>query len=60
MEAPPTAYIVVQDGRKYYENISFIQRVESYQTPIQTIEIGGVAAVRVYRDEQFAELRIGR
>jgi 4-amino-4-deoxy-L-arabinose transferase-like glycosyltransferase len=60
MEAPPTAYIVVQDGRKYYENISFIQKVESYQMPIQTVEIGGAAAVRVYRDEQFAELRIGR
>lgn len=60
MEAPPTAYVVIQDGRKYYENISFIQKVESYQTPIQTIAIGGAAAVRVYRDEQFAELRIGR
>ena len=60
MEAPPMAYIVVQDGRKYYENIAFIQKVESYQTPIQTVEIGGAAAVRVYRDETFAELRIGR
>jgi len=60
MEAPPTAYIVVQDGRKYYENIAFIEKVESYQTPIQTVEIGGAPAVRVYRDEQFVELRIGR
>lgn len=59
-EAPPTAYVVVQDGRKYFENISFIQKVESYQVPIQTVEIGGAAAVRVYRDEQFAELRSGR
>ena len=60
MLAPPTAYIVVQDGRKYFENMPFIQRVESYQVPIHTIEIDGAAAVRVYRDEQFAELRIGR
>ena len=60
MEAPPSAYVVVQDGRKYFENISFIQRVEFYQVPIQTIDIGGAAAVRVYRDEQFAELRSGR
>ena len=60
MLAPPTAYIVVQDGRKYFENMPFIQRVESYQAPIHTIEIDGAAAVRVYRDEQFAELRIGR
>jgi hypothetical protein len=60
MEAPPTAYVVVQDGRKYFENISFIQKVESYQVPIQTIEIDGAPAVRIYRDEQFAELRSGR
>jgi len=60
MEAPPTAYVVVQDGRKYLENISFIQKVESYQAPIQTVEIGGAAAVRVYRDEQFALLRRGQ
>jgi len=60
MEAPPTAYVVVQDGRKYFENISFIQKVESYQAPIQTVEIAGAAAARIYRDEQFAELRIGR
>ena len=56
----PQPMLSVQDGRKYFENISFVQRVESYQAPIQTVEIGGAAAVRVYRDEQFAELRIGR
>jgi hypothetical protein len=60
MEAPPTAYVVIQDGRAYFENISFVQKVESYQEPIHTVEIGGAAAVRIYRDEQFAELRIGR
>jgi len=60
LQAPPSAYVVVQDGRKYFENIAFIQKVESYQAPIHTVEIAGAAAVRVYRDEQFAELRIGR
>jgi hypothetical protein len=60
MEASPSSYVVIQDGRKYFENISFIQKVESYQVPIQTVEIGGAAAVRVYRDAQFAELRSGR
>ena len=60
MEAPPSSYVVIQDGRKYFENISFIQKVESYQVPIQTIEIDGAPAVRIYRDEQFAELRNGR
>jgi hypothetical protein len=58
--APPSAYVVVQDGREYFENRSFVQRVEHYQVPIQTVTIGGAAAVRVYRDEQFAELRNGR
>ncbi len=56
MAAPPSSYVVIQDGRKYFENIAYIQRVESYQVPIHTIEIGGAPAVRVYRDEQFAEL----
>jgi 4-amino-4-deoxy-L-arabinose transferase-like glycosyltransferase len=57
---PPFAFLVVQDGRKYFENVSFIQRVESYQAPIYTVEIGGAAAARIYRDEELAELRAGR
>jgi hypothetical protein len=60
MAAPPSAYIVVQDGRKYFENLSFVQRVERYQVPVQTVAIDGTTAVRVYRDEEFAELRNGR
>jgi hypothetical protein len=60
MEAPPASYLVIQDGRKYFENISFIQKVESYLVPIHTVEIGGAPAVRVYRDQYFAELRSGR
>jgi hypothetical protein len=56
-EAPPVSYLVVQDGRTYFENISFLRRVESYQSPVQTIEIGGATAVRVYRDETFADLK---
>jgi 4-amino-4-deoxy-L-arabinose transferase-like glycosyltransferase len=60
VEAPPNAYLVIQDGRKYFENIAFIERVESYQTPVRTIQIGGAHAARVYRDEAFAELRVGR
>jgi hypothetical protein len=60
VEAPPSAYLVVEDGRKYFENIAFIQKVEAYQTPIQTFDIGGAHAARVYRDEAFAELRVAR
>jgi hypothetical protein len=60
LDAPPSTFLVVQDGRKYFENLSFIQRVESHQVPVQTIEIGGATAARVYRDEELAELRAGR
>jgi len=59
-DASPSAFLVVQEGRKYFENISFIERVESYQAPIHTVEIGGAAAARIYRGEQLAELRAGR
>jgi len=60
LEAPPSAYVVVQDGRKYFENASLVDRVASYQVPIHSVQIGGAAAVRVYRDELFAEPRRGR
>ena len=60
VEAPPSAYLVVQDGRKYFENIAFIERVESYQSPVQTVEVGGAHAVRIYRDQEFAQLRMDR
>jgi len=60
VDAPPSTFLVVQDGRKYFENVSFIQRVESLQAPVQTIEIGGATAARVYHDEELAALRTGR
>ena len=59
-EAPPSTFLVVQDGRKYFENVAFVQSVESHQAPVHTIEIGGAKAVSVYRDQELAELRTGR
>lgn len=56
---PPSAYLIIQDGRKYFENIVFIQRVERYQTPVQMIDIGGARAATVYRTSELAELREG-
>jgi hypothetical protein len=53
--ASPSAYAVVQEGRKYFENISYIQNLEAYQVPVQTVQIGGAEAVRVYRDVEFAQ-----
>ena len=60
VEAPPSAYLVLQDGRKYFENIAFIERVESYESPVQTVEVGGAHAVRIYRDQEIAELRMAQ
>jgi hypothetical protein len=60
VEAPASAYLVVQDGRKYFENRIFLEKVESYQTPIGVVKVGRVVAVRVYRDEEFALLREAR
>jgi hypothetical protein len=56
VEAPPSAYLVVQDGRKYFENVTFIRTVESYQRPIWVVTADGADAARIYRDEEFAQL----
>lgn len=56
VEAPPSSYLVVQDGRKYFENVTFIRRVESYQRPIWVVTLDGADAARIYRDEEFAQL----
>jgi hypothetical protein len=34
--------------------------VESYQAPLRVVDVGGVAAARVYHNEELAELREGR
>lgn len=60
MAASPSAYLVVQEGRKYLENISYVQNVEAYQVPVQTVQIGGAEAVRVYREVEFADGNIHR
>ena len=54
MEASPSRYLVIQDARKYFDNAAFIQGVESFQTPIRSITIGGTVVARIYRDEGFA------
>ena len=54
---PTPAYLVVEDGRKYFENISFIRDITSKETPAWTVEIAGVPAVTVYRTSELAELR---
>src|ERR1700719_3806866 len=54
---PSYAYLVVEDGRKYFDNISFIQAITSEETPAWTTEIDGVPAATVYRTSELTELR---
>jgi len=48
--APPSAYLIVEDGRKYIENIAFIRAVEFEERPVWVVSVGSLAAARVYRD----------
>ena len=58
--APDSAFLVLQDGRTYVENIAFVRSLESRQLPIRTVEIGGADAARIYHSEEVAEVRRGR
>jgi hypothetical protein len=54
---PLSTYLVVEDGRKYFDNISFIQEITSEETLAWTTEIDGVPAATVYRTSDLTELR---
>jgi hypothetical protein len=54
---PPSAYYVVEDGRKYFENISFIRAIASEADPAWTTAIDGVPAAKVYRTFESMESR---
>jgi hypothetical protein len=50
-------YMVVQEGRKYFENIDLIDRLEAFSNPIQTVRIGAATAASLYKVEDVAQLR---
>jgi len=54
---PPSTYLVVEDGRKYFDNISFIEAITSKQAPVWTTAIDGVPAAAVYRTSELTESR---
>jgi hypothetical protein len=54
---PPSTYLVVEDGRKYFENISFIRAIASEADPAWTTAIDGVPAATVYRTPESMESR---
>lgn len=60
VSAADSAFLVLQDGRTYRENLAFVQRIQSSERPIQTVKIGGADAARIYYTEEVAELRSGR
>jgi hypothetical protein len=55
----PSTYVVVEEGRKYFDNISLIRRIESEEVPAWTVAIDGVPAATVYRNTKLEELRNG-
>jgi hypothetical protein len=55
----PSTYVVVEEGRKYFDNISLIHEIESREVPAWTIAIDGARAATVYRTPALAELRNG-
>lgn len=52
-------YVVVQDGRTYFENIKVVENVETHSQAATDIEIGGARAARLYRFDQLMQLRLG-
>jgi hypothetical protein len=57
---PPSTFLVLDDGRTYFENVSVVRRLEASRTPIRTVEIDGADVARIYRTVDVAELRKGQ
>jgi len=54
---PASAFLIVQDGRKYFENIALVDSIESHQVPVDTVRIQGADAADIYHREEVAALR---
>jgi hypothetical protein len=53
--AMDSAFLVLQDGRTYFENAALVQSIQSRQQPIRTVQIGGADAARIYHREEVAQ-----
>lgn len=51
---PLPTYLVIEDGRKYVENIAFIRGIEFAERPAWGVSVGSLSAARVYRDTHWA------
>jgi hypothetical protein len=47
--APPPDYVIVQDGRIYFENVDYVRWLEATRSPESTIRVGGAVAERIFR-----------
>jgi len=54
--AVDSAFLVLQDGRTYFENVTLVQSIQSCRRPIRTVQIGGADAARIYHREEVAQL----
>ncbi len=48
-QADPPEFVIVQDGRRYFENAPYLDTLAASRQPYATIEIDGAVAARVYR-----------
>lgn len=46
---PEASYVIVQQGRLYFENVDFIKRLEAERAADVTIHIAGAPSTRIYR-----------
>jgi hypothetical protein len=52
---PASAYFIVQEGRKYLDNISTVRKLEAEESPAWTVIIGGAQAAEVYRTSEAVD-----
>jgi hypothetical protein len=58
--AVDSAFLVLQDGRTYFENAALVRNIQSCRRPIRTVQIGGADAARIYRRDELAGLTTPR
>jgi hypothetical protein len=51
------AYLIVQDGRRYFENISLINALKNAAQVLTTVKLGGATAATVYMTQHVAQNR---
>ncbi|MEW6734546.1 MAG: glycosyltransferase family 39 protein [Acidobacteriota bacterium] len=50
-------YVLVQDGRRYFENIETLNYVEANYKPIKEVRVRGATAVKIYKISE-SEMRV--